>query len=119
MAKVKTLFWSFILSFALFSSALADGDKKVKIVKKEPVQKRPLVKQGKRPERVVTIKENKQTTVKEYRINGQLRAIKVTPKNGMPPYYLVDTKGTGQFVRMGPDVGADLQLPQWIFYKWK
>lgn len=110
--------WGILFSVLTMSSGYGIDKKNTSDTRKKPVQERPKVKQGERPEPVVTIKETKQTTVKEYRINGQLRAVKITPKNGMPAYYLIDTKGTGEFVRMGPDVGADQQIPKWIFYEW-
>jgi len=85
---------------------------------KQPIEKRPKVQQGDIPQPVITIRQTKQSTVKEYRVNGVLRAIKFTPKNGMPAYYLVDREGSGEFVRMGPDVGKQLAIPQWILFSW-
>jgi len=82
------------------------------------VEDRPKVQQGEIPQPVVTIRETQQDMVKEYRVNGILRAIKFTPKNGLPAYYLVDREGSGEFVRMGPDVGKQVANPQWIFFTW-
>jgi len=86
--------------------------------KKKPVQEAPKVKPGYVPRSEITITESKDTLVKEYRIEGKLRAIKVTPKNGLPPYYLIDHEGTGEFVRMGPDMGSELKVPNWILFEW-
>ena len=44
------------------------------------------------PEVQIIKREDK--TIEEYRINGRLYMIKVTPKNA-PPYYLIDTDGDG------------------------
>ncbi len=85
---------------------------------KQAVEERPKVQQGQLPEPVVTIRQTTESTIKEYRVNGILRAIKFTPKNGMPPYYLIDKEGSGEFVRMGPDVGKELSIPRWIFFTW-
>ena len=38
--------------------------------------------------------------IEEYRMNGKLYAIKVTPKIGLP-YYLVDEDGSGKMNRIG------------------
>ena len=86
--------------------------------KKKPVQEAPKVQKGYVPRAEITIVEGVDTLVKEYRINGQLRAIKVTPKNGFPPYYLIDREGTGQFIKMGPDMGEDVIVPNWILIEW-
>src|SRR5512134_3771975 len=46
----------------------------------------------------VTILKRGTDTVEEYRIGGRLYMIKVTPARGAP-YYLVDHRGDGTFVR--------------------
>jgi len=63
----------------------------------------------------VTIRRRGEDRVEEYRMNGKLYMIKVTPSNGMPPYYLVDPKGDGGFVR--EDIGSGdkgLSVPMWV-----
>ncbi len=84
----------------------------------EPVEKRPKVEKGNIPEPAVTIRSTPEANLKEYRINGVLRAIKVTPKNGMPPYYLVDENATGVFIKFGPDMNDDVIPPRWILFSW-
>ncbi len=60
----------------------------------------------------VTIKPSSQGRVVEYRANGQLYMLKIIPKVGKP-YYLVDQKGDGQFIRRdGADSG--LRPPMWV-----
>lgn len=62
----------------------------------------------------VTIRKKGEDKVEEYRINGQLYMIKVTPPHGTP-YYLVDPKGNGGFVRqelMGTE--KSLAVPMWV-----
>lgn len=82
-----------------------------------PVEAPPKVEPGEsiRPE--VTITEGKDKTVTEYRINGQLRAVKIQPKN-LPAYYLIDNEGTGKFMRVGPDTGPELVIPRWVLMEW-
>ncbi|RMH45182.1 MAG: DUF2782 domain-containing protein [Gammaproteobacteria bacterium] len=84
----------------------------------KPVEPRPKVQQGEVPKPVVTIRQTKEATITEYRINGVLRAIKYVPKNGGKPYYLIDREGNGEFVRFGPDMGPQVQVPQWIVLTW-
>ena len=106
----------FIFVLSCLSLGLLAAEDKSK--KTKPVQEAPKVQKGYVPKAEITIIEGKDSLVKEYRINGQLRAIKVTPQNGFPPYYLIDKEGTGQFVRMGPDMGEDTIVPNWILLEW-
>ena len=48
----------------------------------------------------------------EYRIKGKLYMIKVTPPHGTP-YFLVDERGDGNFLRQGPG-DPKLRVPQWL-----
>lgn len=60
----------------------------------------------------VTIKRNDKEVREEYRVNGRLYMIKVTPV-GAPPYYLVDQTGAGNFAQT--DVGGPaVRPPMWI-----
>jgi hypothetical protein len=60
----------------------------------------------------VTITKQAEQTIEEYRANGVLYMIKITPKHGVP-YYLVDDRGDGKFSRReGLDSG--LRPPRWI-----
>lgn len=65
----------------------------------------------------VTIKKRGEDKVEEYRMNGKLYMIKVTPSNGMPPYYLVDAKGDGGFIREDIGVGdKGISVPMWVIH---
>ena len=86
--------------------------------KTKPVQDAPKVEKGYVPKPEITIIEGENRLVKEYRINGQVRAIKVTPTNGFPPYYLIDRAGNGEFQKLGPDMGEDVIVPNWIIIEW-
>jgi len=64
----------------------------------------------------VTITKKKDVVIEEFRVGGRLFKIKVTPKIGKP-YYLIDERGDGQFLRQdGPD-GSNLRPPQWVIHK--
>lgn len=53
--------------------------------------------------------------VQEYRINGRLYMVKITPAKGKP-YYLVDQTGDGLMVRRS-DPLAPQAVPQWVIMK--
>jgi hypothetical protein len=59
----------------------------------------------------VTITQQAETTVEEYRANGRLYMIKITPKHGVP-YYLVDERGDGKFARQ-ESLDSGLRVPRW------
>ena len=62
----------------------------------------------------ITVRQEEDRTIREYRINGQLYAIEIQPKVG-PSYYLVDDSGNGDFRR------SDKQRvvpPQWVLISW-
>jgi hypothetical protein len=61
----------------------------------------------------VTIVKRDGATVEEYRINGKLYKIKVTPENGAP-YFLVDQRGDGSFVPMEAPGTPALSVPMWV-----
>jgi len=48
------------------------------------------------PEPAVTIIKRPEATIEEYRVNGQLYMVKITPTKGYP-YYLIDSDGDGSF----------------------
>lgn len=55
--------------------------------------------------------------VEELRVNGQLYAIRVTPKHGIP-YYLVDSDGDGNLETRKNDTDSDLLIPAWVIKRW-
>lgn len=60
----------------------------------------------------VTIVKRGEDTVQEYRISGKLYMLKVTPPHGVP-YYLVDSRGDGQFSRQ-ESLDSGVRVPQWV-----
>ena len=64
----------------------------------------------------VTIRTEGDKTIQEYRQNGFLYAIKVTPK-GAPPYFLVRADGTdANYIRSDQ---PDMLIPSWKIFEWK
>jgi len=64
----------------------------------------------------VTIIQRDDRTVEEYRVNGQLRYIKVTPRVGRP-YFFVDTTGDGVLDQQFDSL-ANPPVNQWILWSW-
>ena len=65
----------------------------------------------------VTIIHKEKETIKEYRINGILYMVKVTPLVGKP-YYLIDRDGDGRLESRRTGIYDDGQVPQWILFSW-
>ena len=63
-------------------------------------------------EPAVTITQQLDPVVEEFRVGGKLYMIKVTPK-GAPPYYLVDDQGDGKFVRQ-ESLDSGFRPPRWV-----
>lgn len=63
----------------------------------------------------VTILQRGEDTIEEFRINGVLYAIRVTPPHGHP-YYLIDNQGDGRFVRK-EDLDSGLRPPLWLIHR--
>jgi hypothetical protein len=64
----------------------------------------------------VTIKRRGDDKIEEYRANGKLYKIKVTPPFGYP-YVLVDTDGDGTFTPYDAHQ-SELRVPQWQLFSW-
>ncbi len=62
----------------------------------------------------VTIRQEGERTVEEYRVNGFLYAVKVIPKNGKP-YFLVRADGDSNFIRADR---PDMLIPAWEIFSW-
>jgi hypothetical protein len=63
----------------------------------------------------VTIRTEGDKTIQEYRQNGFVYAIKVTPKVGKP-YFLIRADGSdGNYIRSDQ---PDMLIPAWEIFKW-
>ena len=60
----------------------------------------------------VTIVTRGSDKVEEYRLNGKLYMVKVTPPNGTP-YYMIDKRGDGVFARQ-ESLDSGLRVPMWV-----
>jgi hypothetical protein len=78
-----------------------------------PPQPQPQIDPSLEPE--VTIIKRGKETVEEYRVNGKLYMIKVTPSSTGIPYYLLDENGTGKFSRRD-DLDNPVKVPMWVIF---
>lgn len=63
----------------------------------------------------VTIRTQGDKLIQEYRLNGFLYAIKITPKGGKP-YFLVRADGTeANYIRSD---APGMLIPQWEIFSW-
>lgn len=62
----------------------------------------------------ITVREEEDRTIREYRVNGQLYAIEIQPAVG-PSYYLIDENGDGDFRR---SENANIAIPSWVLITW-
>lgn len=60
----------------------------------------------------VTIRQQGNNKIEEYRLRGRLYMVKVTPRHGRP-YYLIDQRGDGQ-MRRYDDLSPNFVVPMWM-----
>ncbi len=64
----------------------------------------------------VIVIESESARIEEYRLNGQLYMVKITPAVG-PSYYLVDSDGDGS-LESRHDLERGLDIPMWVLFSW-
>ncbi|MGC3875324.1 DUF2782 domain-containing protein [Halomonas sp. GXIMD04776] len=62
----------------------------------------------------ITVRQEEDRTIREYRVNGQLYAIEIEPAVG-PSYFLVDDDGDGDFRRSDNE---RIAIPSWVLFSW-
>jgi hypothetical protein len=62
----------------------------------------------------VTITKRGADKVEEYRMNGKLYMLKVTPPHGKP-YYLIDHRGDGVWSQQD-STSSKLSVPMWVIH---
>ncbi|WP_292356097.1 MULTISPECIES: DUF2782 domain-containing protein [unclassified Methylophaga] len=82
----------------------------------EPPVVPPTLQDGESIEPEITIIQEEDRTIEEYRANGQLYMIKITPDIG-PSYYLMDTDGDGSLETQKHNL-ANPEVPNWILLEW-
>ena len=61
----------------------------------------------------IAIRQGENETIEEYRLNGRLYKIRVTPLRG-ESYILIDHRGDGAFVPFKGPGTPELGVPQWV-----
>ncbi len=64
----------------------------------------------------ITIRKRGQEEIEEYRINGQLYMVKITPSKGLP-YYLMDSDGDGSLETRRNSLD-DPEVVKWRLFTW-
>jgi len=77
----------------------------------------PAVVHESRPTARITVHNSPALTVEEYRVNGQLRQIKVRPR-GRPAYVLPDFNSDGSLDTRSDDFSTPLSIPHWTLSRW-
>ena len=65
----------------------------------------------------VTIIRKEDRTIEEYRVNGQLYMVKITPSKGYP-YYLMDADGDGNMETRRNELDPKMLIPSWVILSW-
>lgn len=97
-----------VFSLAAFAAKPAPGNL-------EPLPPPPAMDSTPDNEPEVTITKQTEQTVEEYRANGRVYMIKITPKVGKP-YYLVDDRGDGKFSRQ-ESLDSGVRPPRWTIHR--
>ena len=129
MRNLSTKLWRLLPAFAVISammllpgSLLAQEDLErpppIPPVDTEDVPIPPKV-QDEQIEPTVTIREEEERMIEEYRFDGQIYMVKITPKGGVP-YYYIDTDGDGK-LELDIDKSAmnPVQPVYWKIKEWK
>jgi hypothetical protein len=83
----------------------------------------PLLDDGERVTReimeptVTIIRRDDGEVIEEYRVQGQLYMVRITPASG-PAYYLVDTDGDGNLESRSHELDPRLMIPAWTILRW-
>lgn len=83
----------------------------------DKLDEQPAIEDELSPSGKVTIKGDDNEVISEFRINGQLYMIRITPKKGIP-YYLVDADGDGDLETRWNELAPDLLIPSWVLLRW-
>jgi len=82
----------------------------------EAVPPPPRIKEGEalEAEPEITIRKKDKKTIQEYRINGELYMMKITPEHGVS-YYLYREDQHSDWVNVGPN--PPLAVPKWTLFR--
>ncbi len=106
----------FILFVFFCSATYAQSDSEFQEALPPPELSDPI-QSGQAIEPEVTIIRKEDQLIEEYRINGSLYMVKITPSIG-PAYYLIDQDGDGKLESRTSRLGSESTAPQWILFQW-
>ena len=70
------------------------------------------------PEPEVNIREEPTPTIEEFRSAGRPYMVRVTPRGGLPPYYMVDNDGDGTLETRVNSPSNPPATPRWVLFRW-
>ncbi|MGD9888267.1 MAG: DUF2782 domain-containing protein [Halothiobacillaceae bacterium] len=70
------------------------------------------------PEPEVNIREEPSQTIEEFRSQGRPYMVRVTPRGGLPPYYMVDNDGDGTLETRVNSPSNPPPTPRWVLFRW-
>ena len=70
------------------------------------------------PEPEVNIREEPTQTIEEFRSAGRPYMIRVTPRGGLPAYYMVDNDGDGTLETRVNSPSNPPATPRWVLFRW-
>lgn len=76
-----------------------------------------VIQSGEPIEPDVTIIRKDDSIVEEYRVNGIMYMVKITPSVG-PAYYLIDQDGDGNLETRTDRLRNGASVPQWVLFSW-
>lgn len=83
----------------------------------EPPELPSRLEDGQPIEPEVTIVRRGDAVIEEYRANGRMYMVKVTPRVG-PSYYLLDRDGDGRMESRMSRINEEFAVPQWVIFSW-
>lgn len=114
MKKLILLLGVVLMSFRVFAGEPAQEEFEAV---PPPPEIPPQLESGTPIEPEVTIIRREDAVIEEYRVNGMLYMVKVTPAAGKP-YYLIDQDGDGSMETKSSNIYQDPVVPQWILFSW-
>ncbi|WP_292440053.1 DUF2782 domain-containing protein [Methylophaga sp.] len=105
-----------VCALALLMTVTVRAEDTESVMEKPPVLPEPM-QSGDSIEPEVNIIQKDDRIIEEYRLNGKLYMIKVTPTVGKP-YYLTDTDGDGSLESRQFELDSGLLVPNWILLEW-
>lgn len=108
-----SLWFCAVFAFLLPQAALAETPDDAVLL--EEVPSPPTIIEGEAlDEPEITIRKKGKDKVEEYRLNGELYMMKITPEHGVP-YYLHKEDSQSDWVNVGPN--APISVPKWILFR--